>query len=595
MTSDRQPTATVSAEPKARATDITREIISGRLNAIVDEMAIVLARASMSPVVYEVLDFACGICDADGNLVAQTNGITLFTGTFSSQVRFIRDRFAADLQPGDTFLSNDPFEGGTHACDFAVIRPVFAGGAPIAWAIVVAHLLDVGGAVPGSLPPDATSVFQEGLRLSGVRLTRGDRLIDDVVRIITENVRLPTLAMGDVNAEIAAVRIAERRLIETADKYGRDVLAGVFAETLLASEAEARKAVAALPDGEYTAEDVFDGDGLSDEPVPVRVVVRVTGDHMEVDFTGSSGARDAPINCSVGALQSAVKTIFKALVAPHEPSNEGWFRPLTVVVPPGTVFSAAKPKPTGWYYEASAQASELVWKALAPLVPERFSAGSYMSLCATYITGRTDAGEFVHIEPQHGGWGGSSAHDGASGLIAVTDGDTYNYSIELLESKFPLLVRRYGYDVDGGVGAGRRRGGFGLVREYEIEAEGTNLHASFGRNRTPAWGADGGGPGGVNSIEVIRGPKKVRLTRTPGFRLEPLDLVRIITAGGGGWGSAFERPAEMVVADVRDGLITPAAARAAYGVAIDPASFDVDHDATALLRAGAERPNRGRP
>jgi N-methylhydantoinase B len=476
-----------------------------------------------------------------------------------------------------------------------VIRPVFAGGAPIAWAIVVAHLLDVGGAVPGSLPPDATSVFQEGLRLSGVRLTRGDRLIDDVVRIITENVRLPTLAMGDVNAEIAAVRIAERRLIETADKYGRDVLAGVFAETLLASEAEARKAVAALPDGEYTAEDVFDGDGLSDEPVPVRVVVRVTGDHMEVDFTGSSGARDAPINCSVGALQSAVKTIFKALVAPHEPSNEGWFRPLTVVVPPGTVFSAAKPKPTGWYYEASAQASELVWKALAPLVPERFSAGSYMSLCATYITGRTDAGEFVHIEPQHGGWGGSSAHDGASGLIAVTDGDTYNYSIELLESKFPLLVRRYGYDVDGGVGAGRRRGGFGLVREYEIEAEGTNLHASFGRNRTPAWGADGGGPGGVNSIEVIRGPKKVRLTRTPGFRLEPLDLVRIITAGGGGWGSAFERPAEMVVADVRDGLITPAAARAAYGVAIDPASFDVDHDATALLRAGAERPNRGRP
>jgi N-methylhydantoinase B len=568
-----------------RTADITREIITGRLLAIVDEMGIVLARASMSPVVYEVLDFACGICDRDGNLVAQNNGITLFTGTFSGQVRFIRDRFAADLQPGDTFLTNDPFEGGTHACDFALIRPVFVDGVRFAWAIAVAHLLDVGGAVPGSLPPDATSVFQEGLRLSGVRVTRDDRLVEDVVRIITENVRLPTLAMGDINAEIAAVRIAERRLVETANKYGCDVLTRVFSDILHASEAEARKALAALPDGEYVAQDAFDGDGATDEPVPVRAVVRVIGDRMEVDFTGSSAARDAPINCSVGALQSAVKTVFKALVAPHEPSNEGWFRPLTVVVPPGTVFSAAKPKPTGWYYEASAQASELVWRALAPLAPGRLSAGSYMSLCATYITGCTEDGEFVHIEPQHGGWGATAGNDGASGLIAVTDGDTYNYSIELLEAKFPLLVRRYGYDVEGGAGAGRRRGGFGLLREYEIEADGARLHASFGRTRTPAWGTDGGGPGGVNGIEVFRADAVHRLARPSGFRLERGDRVRIITAGGGGWGAALERPVEMVAADVRAGLITLEAARKDYGVVVDPVSCEADRNATARLRA----------
>ena len=194
---------------------ITQEIINGKLLATVDEMAIVLARTSMSPVVYEVLDFACGICDARGELVAQTNGITIFTGTFSRQVQFILQRFGSDMAPGDTFLTNDPFEGGTHACDFAIIRPIFRRGALIAYGIAVAHLLDVGGAVAGSIPPDATSVYQEGLRLSGVRLTRDDKLIDDIVRIVTENVRLPQLALGDINAELAAVRIAERRILET--------------------------------------------------------------------------------------------------------------------------------------------------------------------------------------------------------------------------------------------------------------------------------------------------------------------------------------------------------------------------------------------
>ena len=173
----------------------------------------------MSPVIYEVLDFACGICDRHGNLVAQTNGITVFTGTFSHQVRYIIERFAADMAPGDTFLTNDPFEGGTHACDFAVVRPIFVNGSIIAYGIAIAHLLDVGGAVAGSLPPDATSIFQEGLRLSGVRLTRDDRMVEDLARIITQNVRLPSLVLGDINAELAAVRIAERRIAETAAKY----------------------------------------------------------------------------------------------------------------------------------------------------------------------------------------------------------------------------------------------------------------------------------------------------------------------------------------------------------------------------------------
>ena len=563
---------------------ITHEVITGKLLATVDEMAMVLARASMSPVVYEVLDFACGICNAHGELVAQTNGITIFTGTFSRQVQFIRERFGTDMAAGDTFLTNDPFEGGTHACDFAIIRPVFAQGGLIGYGIAVAHLLDVGGAVAGSLPPNAVSVFQEGLRLSGVRLTRDDRLIDDLVRIITENVRLPQLVLGDINAELAAVRIAERRILETAAKSGAVALEATFRRLIDTSEARARAAIAALPDGDYHASDIIDGDGASDAPIHVEVTVRIRGSEIEADFTGSSPARNAPINCSRGGLTSAVKTVIKALVGPQEPSNEGWFRPLTVTAPGGTVFTAEKPSPTGWYYEGAAQASELVWKALAPLAPDRLSAGSYVSLCGTYISGSGPDGLFVHIEPQNGGWGATRTRDGASGLIAITDGDTYNYSVELLEAKFPVLIHRYDYNVAAGVGAGRQRGGFGLVRDYEIEADDAVLYASFGRTETRPWGAEGGGEGSCNGIVVLRGGEAQRLTRTPWFRLQRGDRVRIETGGGGGWGDPRLRDPAEVARDVRDGLLSAAEAAASYGVAVDDTGA-VDLVATEGLRA----------
>ncbi|MBH0238755.1 hydantoinase B/oxoprolinase family protein [Methylobrevis albus] len=564
---------------------VTHEVITGKLLATVDEMAIVLARASMSPVVYEVLDFACGICDAAGDLVAQTNGITIFTGTFSHQVRFLRARFGADMAPGDTFLTNDPFEGGTHACDFAIVRPIFAEGAIVGYGIAVAHLLDVGGAVAGSLPPDATSVFQEGLRLSGVRLTRGDRLIDDIVRIITENVRLPQLAMGDVNAELAAVRIAERRLGETIEKYGAAAVQRTFGRLIATSEARARAVIAALPDGDYSATDVIDGDGATEAPIPVCVTVRIRGSEIEADFTGSSPARAAPINCSRGALTSAVKTVMKALVAPQEPSNEGWFRPLTVTAPPGTVFTAEKPSPTGWYYEGAAMASELVWKALAPLAPQRFPAGTYMSLCATYIAGSGPDGLFVHIEPQNGGWGATRHRDGASGMIAITDGDTYNYSVELLEAKFPLMVTRYDFNVEDGTGAGEHRGGFGLVRDYEIETDDAVLYGSFGRTATRPWGAEGGEAGSLNGMEVRRGGSARRLTRPARFQLQRGDQVSIVTGGGGGWGAPQGRDPELVARDVRDGLVSVALARDTYGVVVDPATGRLDAAATAELRS----------
>lgn len=555
-------------EKQIRAVDpVTQEIIQGKMLSVVDEMGIVMARTSMSPVIYEVLDFACGICSAACDLVAQTNGITLFTGTFAAQVKSLVERFGDDMAPGDVLLTNDPYAGGTHSCDFAIMRPIFADGRVIAFAINVAHWLDVGGAVPGSLPPNANSVFQEGLRLPCVRIAREDKLIPDIVRIISENVRLPETALGDLNAQLATVRIAERRIHEIVERYGADTLEAAFDHLLDASERRSLDVVSNLPDGVYEATDIIDGDGVNDDPIEVRVAVRISGGHMEVDFTGCPPAAAGPINCARGALTSAVKTIFKALVAPHEPSNEGWFRPLSVIAPDGTVFTAQKPSPTGWYYEGSVHASELVWKALAPLMPERFSAGSYSSLCVVYINGKTDGGEdFIHIEPQHGGWGGAPGRDGANALIALTDGDTYNYSVELIEAKFPLLVRRYGFNVEGGVGAGQWRGGFGVEREYEVLSDEAEIHSGFGRSRTPPWGMDGGALGSRNRLDVIsdQGARVATYGRLSNLRVVNGDILRIVTGGGGGWGDPADRCREDVAADIRAGFLSPEQAKAEY-------------------------------
>ena len=556
--------ATIDSPAGGTADQVTREIINGKLLAIVDEMAIVLARASMSPVVYEVLDFACGICDGRGDLVAQTNGITIFTGTFSRQVHFIIERFGADMHPGDTFLTNDPFEGGTHACDFAIIRPIFAGGRLIAYAIAVAHLLDVGGAVAGSIPPDATSVYQEGLRLSGIRLTRDDRPIDDIIRIILENVRLPRLTMGDINAELAAVRIAERRIHETVAKYGADALDETFRLLLAASEARAR---------------------VGDRRPPRRRVCRRRHRRRrwrERRPDSCPGRRSHPRVGNRGGLhrlqpgaECADQLQPRRAHLGGEDGDEGAGRAAGAVerrlVPPAHRHRAAGHD----LHRREAVADRLVLRGCGASLRagvegacrrscrQRFTAGSYVSLCATYISGSGNDGLFVHIEPQNGGWGATIDRDGASGMIAITDGDTYNYSIELLEAKFPLLIRRYDYNVKGGVGAGRYRGGFGLVREYEIESDDAVLYGSFGHTQTQPWGVDGGEAGSTNGIEVVRGGSSTRLTRTPHFPLRRGDLIRIITGGGGGWGRAADRAPEDVARDVRDGLIDADAARSA--------------------------------
>ena len=571
----------------------TLEIVKDKLLAISEEMSVVLARTIMSPIVYEVLDFACGLTDPAGQVIAQANGLTLFTGTFATQVQSVTRKFGlGGIQPGDLFMTNGPYDGGTHTCDVALIHPVFIEGDLLAFSVSITHWTEVGGKSPGSVSPDATEIYQEGLQFPIIRIMRQGRINEEVVEIIRANVRLPLMSLGDLNAGMAAGRIAERRLGETCQRYGRETVLAAFAAILEHGERMARQAIRRIPNGVYLAEDLIDGDGISDEQIPIRVKITVEDESMTVDFTGSSAQRPGPINCAYGALQSACKTVFKAITNPQAPSNEGWFRPYEIIIPDGTVFSATRPAPTGWYYEASAYATELVWKALAPVLPDRLTAGSYLSLCATYLGGvQEETGEvWVHPEPHNGGWGAGRGLDGQNGLIATTDGDTYNYPVELLEDRFPLLVERYALNERDGGGAGQWRGGLGLVREYRLLGGRAFLHASMGRNRVKPWGLAGGGPGSNNYVEVVRDGQVLTCTRIAHYPLQHGDLVRILTGRGGGYGDPCQRPTERIGDDVRNDYLRRDEAERDYGVVIRD-DFSVDETATGRLRAERSSPS----
>jgi len=565
---------------------VTREIIRGKLLAVADEMGVVVKRSSMSPVIYEVLDFACGFCDPKGQLVSQTNGITVFTGTFSIQINVILEKFQGRIRPGDIFMLNNPYEGGTHYNDVGVIKPIFVADELFAFAITISHWADIGGKSPGSLPADATEIFQEGICFPGLHIYKAGERQDALFEMITHNVRLPKMALGDLNAALASVRIAESRCLEICEKYGKQAVKETFRHILDTSEGVSRAAVLALPDGVYHAEDWVDGDGIVEERFAVKVEVRIAGDEITFDYSGSSAQVQGPINCSRSALISAVKTVFKAIVDPQSPSNEGWFRPLHVVAPDGTMFTATKPAPVGWYYEGTAQASELAWKALAAIAPKRVSMGSANSLCVTVLGGYDqERGEpWVMIEPGMVGWGATDERDGNCVTSAITNGDTFNYSIELLEAKFPVRVKQYALNIQGGVGAGRYRGGYGSIREYEILADGTVLSASYGRSIEQPWAREGGEKGSCNYFELHLGNDMRRAARAPTTVMARGDVIRMVTGGGGGYGDPFERPAEDVLAEVRAEYIGAAAARDDYGVVIAADGLSIDADSTAKLR-----------
>jgi N-methylhydantoinase B len=569
----------MAVTPRTDIDPFTVEIVKDSLVAIGDEMFVALQRTSKSTIIYEVLDFASGLIDARGQLITQGNGVTGFLGTLTFAVREVLEKFGPEgLEPGDVVITNDPYSGGgTHLSDVSLIVPIFYEGELVAFSASKAHWTEVGGKDPGSWTTDATEVFQEGLQFPCVKLYEGGRPVQSLIDLIAANVRLPDMTLGDMYAQAASLRLGERRFQELCDKYGADVVLGSIEALLDYGERLTRLELEKLPKGTFEAEDWIDDDGIGNGPFPVRVKVTITNEEFVCDFTGTHSQVPGPVNCTLTGLHSGVRTVLKAITSPTIPANEGCFRPLKVICPSGTIFTAERPAAVSTYWETMEYVTDLVWKALAPVVPDRLTAGHFLSVCGVVVAGlHPDTNElFLLVEPQAGGWGAGAAKDGESGLVCVGDGETYVIPIEVAETRYGIIVDQYGFDVTD-AGAGRHRGGRGLVRDYRSAVDEITLTATFGRHKYVPWGIDGGQPGSQNAVRIFHADgREVVAGKCARYPLNRGEVARLITGTGGGWGSPLERPVEDVVEDVKDGYVSIGAAERDYGVVVDPESLEV--------------------
>ncbi len=548
----------------------TIEIIKNSLVAIGDEMFYALQKTSKSTIIYETLDYGVGITDADGRLVAQGNGVPLFIGTLDQAVGAVRAKFSDDgsLHKGDVFITNDPYGGGgTHLSDVSLIMPIFHEDTLVAFVANKAHWTEVGGKDPGSWTTDATEIYQEGLQFPTIKLFNQGQPNQAILDLIAANVRLPDMTLGDLWAGIAALRVGERRFLELCHKYGRATVHQAIDDLLDYGEQMIRLELAKLPKGTFHAEDHIDDDGIGNGPFHVQVDVTITDDRFTVDYTGSHPQVPGPINNTWTGLSSGVRAVFKALTNPEIPANEGCFRPIEIICPDATVFTAERPAPVSTYWETMLYATDLIWKALAPHMPERLPAGHFLSVCGTILSGlHPDSGDFfLLVEPLVGGWGAGATKDGQNGQFCVGDGETYNIPVEITETRYGVLVDQYAFHNEDG-GAGRYRGGKGVVLDYRTVGEELFLSGTFGRHKYLPWGLKGGQEGSNNRIEILRADGS---TETYGKAARVLlhrgEVARLITGTGGGYGDPADRGPDEVRRDVKNGYITSEQAALHYG------------------------------
>jgi N-methylhydantoinase B len=455
----------------------------------------------------------------------------------------------------------------------------------------MAHWTDVGGVLGGM----TTDIYSEGLQLPFLKLYREGQPNEDIMDIIKMNVRLPERAMGDLRAQVTAVRTGDRRFLELVKRYGRKDVLDAIEDIMDQSAFQARERTRSIPDGTYEAESFMDDDGIDiGKRIPIRVKIIVKDDKMTIDLSDVSkqvrGFYNSGLTTGLGCAQVA----YKCIAAPTDyPVNEGSFRSLEIIMPPGRVISATRPAPMRWWMTFPMTVIDTVFKALTPAIPDRTIAGHHADLLMCVMNGINPADGRLFIGalgPAGGGWGAKRSEDGISATVCINDGDTHNSPVEMMETKFPFVIERHALAQDSG-GAGKHRGGLGL--EYKVRARtDLNLSTQIERVHCEPWGLEGGLAGRGNRIELVRDGKtvsdlqnaKVLVTRV---KMDDGYVVR--SGGGGGFGSPWEREENKVAHDVKQGYVSIDAARRLYGVVLDPNSFTVDRKATAALRANMAR------
>ena len=549
----------------------TLEIIQDALVAAGDEMFKTLERTSMSPIIYESLDYAVGITDAKGELLAQGNGVTAFLAALDSVVRATLEKFNGEnnLIEGDVVIANTPYAGGgTHLSDVSVIYPVFYKKELVAFTVNKAHWTELGGTFPGSVSTIATEIYQEGMHFPFIKIKSKGVLNDAIIDMIKVNVRLPDSTLGDLFAGIAAAEIGAKRVISIIEKYGLETYKKAKEDFLNYGERMCIEALKGIPNGVYKGGSIIEDNGFGEGPFPIKAKITITDTEFIADFNGSHPQVKGATNLAFSGLVTGCRSLFKAITTPRMDANGGSFRPMKVLCEPRTIVSAEAPSAVSVYYEVLITSIDLIWKILAPFIPDKLPAGHLRSVCATFISGiHPDTNKFyIQAEPLAGGWGASATHDGNRGQLSCGSGESYNIPIEIREMRYGIQVEQYAFHNEGG-GYGKFQGGNGQYIDYKIVSDGAHITAAFLGEKTKTWGMKEGCDGSYNYFMIIRKDGSTeRHSLGTNIYLEKGDIVRCVTATGGGYGNPKERLKEQVLLDVKNGYITKKQAKEFYHI-----------------------------
>lgn len=553
---------------------ITLEVVREALSSIVREMRITLVRTAYSSILYEGEDFSCVLMDGQAQIIAMSRGQDhpLHIVPISWSMKAVRERYGDDIHEGDIFLHNDPYTGGTHLNDVAMIYPMFAGGELFLFPVVRAHWGDVGGMSPGSLSGRVTEIYQEGVRIPPIRIYERGRPNEAALELIFANMRGPREREGDFRAMIGTCRKAAERVEALLARYGRVTLQAAIHELLDRAEQRMIRRIRELTPGRYAYEAYLEGGRERLEPLRVRATVTIEAESITVDLAGTSPQTSGPTNVGPAMAPTGAFTILKSFLDPGGEINSGAFRPLRVLAPEGTVVNAQRPAPCGGMVEVKYCVESAVMGALARAIAGKVTGDLKGGGNHCYVGGPTPdrAGTFIFYEYPAAGTGAYEGGDGNNAVRAFTESDiTTIQPVEAIEQKYPLRVERCELRAGSG-GPGRWRGGLGLVREVRVLAPGAQLSVLAEKSVLPPYGVCGGGAGATNRFYVRRGGAEIQPSPLPGkvsgYPLAVGDLVIMETSGGGGYGDPLERDPAKVALDVAEGTISGAAAEAAYGV-----------------------------
>jgi N-methylhydantoinase B len=561
------------------------ELFKNSLLSIADEMALTIFRTAYSGVLKDVMDYSTALCDGGGQIVAQGLTLPAHLGSIPEAMASVFRHYGGRMQPGDVYCLNDPFDGGMHLPDVFVIKPIFYHGERLAMAATVCHHTDMGGRVAGSNASDSTEVYAEGLRIPPLKMYDKGEPNETLFAFIEKNVRLPVRVLGDIRAQLAACHIAEEALVRLAARHGVGAVQLYMRELIDYSERLTRAAIRELPEGAYAFEDWIDDDGIQrDQPIPLKVTLRKEADRLIVDWTGSSPQVKGAINNTLSFTKAATYTCIRSVLSSDIPNNEGFFRAIEVIAPPGTIANAVLPAATAARGLTGFRMVDCCFGALAMMLPGKVFAASEGGNTGITVGGYyADRTPFIYVDFLCSAWGGRPWADGL-------DGNTHlfaNLSLQSaevceLEQPIEILACEFIQDV---MGAGQYRGGASIRRDYRLLEEEAVLQIRSDRRAFRAYGLFGGRPGkpswniinphGDNQVV----PAKVTMTIKRG------DVYRHEQPGPGGWGDPLEREPRRVLQDVRNEFVSLAAAREDYAVVLDPSTWTVDEEATAELRA----------